>query len=85
MGAEWALPTRRTHSASYLTLTWSCVGSPLAWSCASRDERSPPPRFDCPMVLTAPAIHCPTGLVAQVHNRFQYSTLRLATAPTRTA
>jgi hypothetical protein len=30
-----------------------------AWSCAGRDERSPPPRFDCPTVLTAPAIHTP--------------------------
>jgi hypothetical protein len=25
-------------------------------SCASGDERSPPPRFDCPIVLTAPAL-----------------------------
>ncbi len=23
-----------------------------AWSCTGRDERSPPPRFDCPIVLT---------------------------------
>jgi hypothetical protein len=26
-----------------------------AWSCAGRDERSPPPRFDCPMELLASA------------------------------
>jgi hypothetical protein len=36
-------------------------------SCAGRDDRSsPPPRFDCSIVLTAPAIH----------HRSQYSALR---------
>jgi hypothetical protein len=28
-------------------------------SCAGGDERSPPPRFDYPMVLTTPVIHRP--------------------------
>jgi hypothetical protein len=32
-----------------------------AWSGAGRDERSPPPRFDCPIVLTAPAFHHPSA------------------------
>src|SRR5216684_8643925 len=31
-----------------------------AWTCAGRDERSPPPRFDYPIVLTALAIHRPS-------------------------
>jgi hypothetical protein len=30
-----------------------------AWTCAVRGERSPPPRFAYPIVLTALAIHTP--------------------------
>jgi hypothetical protein len=36
---------------------------------AGRDERSPPPRFDCSMVLTASAIHHPPASSHLVHHR----------------